>query len=253
MNKNVIISKKLVFINSCSGILTRLLNIFVLVWLHQYLLQHISTDEYSLYPVLMSLVVLLPLITSMFTGGISRFLVEAYARGEKERITQITSTMFVVLLCCSPVLLGLGGLVAFNIHHILTIEPQWEGEAQLMMALLVGNFVITMILVPFQLGLYVTQRFVVKNIVNLFCQILRLSLLCVFLFGISPSVLWVVVSSVIATLTGSIIQVYLSCKFLPGLRFRRSQIRWSLVREIVTFGGWSFLAVLAERRDPARR
>ena len=247
MNKTVIISKKLVFINSCSGILTHLLNIFVLVWLQRYLLEHISTDEYSLYPVLMSLVVFLPLITSMFSGGISRYLVEAYARDEQDRITRITSTMFVVLLLCSPVLLGLGGFVAINIQHILTIAPEWEREAQIMMGLLIVNFVVSMVLIPFQLGLYATQRFVAKNMVDLFCQVLRLGLLCLFLFGISPGVLWVVVSSVIASFTGVMIQVFLSRRYVPALRFRRSHIRWSLVGDLVSFGGWSLLAVLAER------
>jgi len=61
VSTKVEISKRLVFINSLSGVATKVLNIAVLVWLYRYLLKRISTEEYALYPVLASLIAFLPL------------------------------------------------------------------------------------------------------------------------------------------------------------------------------------------------
>ena len=80
MSANVEISKRLVFINSASSLLAKVLNVSILVWLQQYLLRRISTEEYSLYPILMAVMLLVPLLTTILISGLSRYIVEAYAR-----------------------------------------------------------------------------------------------------------------------------------------------------------------------------
>jgi len=72
------LSKRLVLINSASSLLTRMLSISVLIWLQQYLLMRIKPEEYSLLPVLYSVMMFAPLITTILTGGLGRYIVEAY-------------------------------------------------------------------------------------------------------------------------------------------------------------------------------
>ena len=98
MSTEVVISKRLVFVNSLSGVAAKVLNLGVLIWLQQYLLRRISAEEYSLYPVLISLIVFLPPATSVLTGGLTRYIVEAYAKGDERRVTQITSTMSILFI-----------------------------------------------------------------------------------------------------------------------------------------------------------
>ena len=57
MNETVPISKRLVLINSASSMIARMLNVTVLLWLHRHLLGRISAEEYSIYPVLMAVMV----------------------------------------------------------------------------------------------------------------------------------------------------------------------------------------------------
>jgi O-antigen/teichoic acid export membrane protein len=80
MVSRVEISKRLVLVNTASGILAKTINVSVVLWLHQYLLRRISPEEYSLLPLLMSIIVLLPLVTSILTAGLGRFVLTAYAR-----------------------------------------------------------------------------------------------------------------------------------------------------------------------------
>jgi hypothetical protein len=98
MASRIEISKRLVLLNTASAVLTRAINVSLIVWLHQYLLRRISPEEYQLLPLLMSIIVLLPLMTAFLTAGLGRFMLTAYAQGDDRQVTQIVSTMFPLLL-----------------------------------------------------------------------------------------------------------------------------------------------------------
>ena len=124
MATEVIISKRLVLVNSLSAVIARVLNIGIQLWVVQYLLKRIAPEEYALYPVIVSLMAFLPLLTVVLTSGLGRFVVEAYAKGKEEQVTQIVTTMFFLLLAASLVVLVAGLLFVWNIGHILTIAPE---------------------------------------------------------------------------------------------------------------------------------
>lgn len=245
MGERVEISKRLVLINSASSLATRLLSISVLVWLQQYLLSRISPEEYSLLPILYAIMMFAPLATTILTGGIGRYIVEAYARDDDDRVTQIVSTM-VPILCIAGLLFVAGGWTfAWYIDKVLTIAPEHVWDARVMMALLMFSTAIRLPLSPFGVGLYVRQKFVLTNVISVGVEVLRLALLFTLLFGVSTRVLWVITASVCADLLNLLIVQVLSRRFVPALRFRLSSIHWPIARELTSFGGWNFLLELA--------
>lgn len=245
MNEKVPISKRLVFINSASSLAARAINITILVWLQQYLLLRISAEEYSIYPVLMAVMVFIPLLNPILTGGLGRYVVEAYAQDDQRRVTQIVSTMVPLLLGAGLLILIGGGAFAWNVHRVLTIAPDRIWDARVMMALLVFSAAIQLPLVPFGLGLYVRQKFILLNLINLAVQLLRAAILFVLLFGVSTRVLWVVVATVLANFSGYIIKTVVSLRLVPSLQFHFGEIRWNLVRSLTSFGFWNFITGLA--------
>ena len=247
MSTKVVISKRLVFINSVSGVAARVLNISVLLWLQRYLLQRISTEEYAIYPVLASLIVFLPLLTAVLTTGLGRFIVEAYAKGDERRVTQIVSTMSVLLLGSGLLVLTAGLVFAWNVGRVLTIAPERLWDGRIMMTLMVVSFVVRLLLAPFIVGLYVRQKFVLLNLIAVGTQLLRIAILLVLLLGVSTRVLWVVVAAVSSEVCGLLVTQAISRRLIPSLVFRRSEMRWAVARELTSFGGWSLLGELAER------
>ena len=246
MSTKVEISKRLVLINSASSVATRVVNVSVLVWLHQYLLRRISTEEYSLYPVLMAVMVFVPMLTVILTSGLGRYIVEAYAKGDERRVTQIVSTMFPLLLGAGIILLPLGWTFAWYVDRVLTITPDRVWDARIMLGLLMFSAAIRLPLAPFGVGMYVRQKFVLSNFIGLCIQILRISLLFILLFGISTRVLWVVVASVSADLFSLFVNVTISRCLVPALKFQPSHIRWAVAKKITSFGGWHLLGTIGE-------
>lgn len=246
MTSRVEMSKRLVLINSASSLLTRVLNIFVLVWLQQYLLKQITPEEYSLLPVLYSVMMFAPLITTILTGGLGRYIVEAYAKSDDERVTQIVSTIFPILCATGLVFLAGGLIFAWHIGDLLNIAPERLWDARIMMALLMFSAAISLPLSPFGVGFFVRQKFVLQNLIGVGIEIFRLLLLLTLLFGVSTRVLWVVAASVCAGIVGQVIGVIVSRQLVPTLRFLPSHIHWPIAKEITSFGGWSFVAQLAD-------
>ncbi len=245
MKDRVEISKRLVLINSISSVATRLLSMSVLIWLQQYLLRRIPAEEYSLLPVLYSVMMFAPLLTAILTGGIGRYIVEAYAKDDDERVSQIVSTMFPILCVSSVFLLAGGWYFAWNIDVFLNVTPEYVWDARVMMALLIFSTAVRLPLSPFGVGLYIRQKFVLSNLIGVGIEVVRLTLLFSLLFGISTRVLWVIIASVSAEMLSLVITTVISRHYVPVLRFRMKHIKWSISRELTTFGGWSFLGTLA--------
>ena len=245
MTSRVEISKRLVLINTASGLLARVINVSVVLWLNAYLLRRISPDEYILLPVLMSIIVLLPLFTSFLTAGLGRFILAAYAQGDDCGVTQIVSTMFPLLSAAGGILLAGGLVFAWYIDKILPIPSDLLWDARMMMVLLILSVAVKPPCAVFNVGFYVQQRYVALNVINVCGELLRVLLLFVLLFAVSTRVLWVVVANVVSEVTLTVTMLVWSMRMIPALRFRMREIRWTRARELLSFGGWSFLGYLA--------
>jgi O-antigen/teichoic acid export membrane protein len=227
--------------NSASGLAERFVNLFVQLWLYQYLIKRISPEEYSLYPVVTALLVFVPPFLVVVTAGLVRGTVEAHTRKDEQRITEIASTLFPVLLVTSAGLAVLAIVLARYLGSVLNIAAEDLPEARLMVFLLFGSLALRVVLLPFSVGLYVRQKFVATNTLTIVQTLVRVVLLFVLLFGAGTRVLWIVVATVAADVATVLTTTILSVQSLPALRFRPSSIRWELFSGLVSFGFWNMI------------
>ena len=242
---SVEISKKLVLINSSSSLVALVLNATVLIWLQQFLLKRIDTEEYSVLPVVYSVMMFTPLLTTLFTRGLGRYSTEAYAAGDTGRVTQVASTMFVILLAVGALFLAAGLFLTYHLSSVLTIAPEYHRDAQVMFALLITSFSLHVVLAPFSVGLEIRQKYVLTHIVQTSGQFLRITILFILLFGVSVKVVWVVLSTVSASFVTQLIILGLSRRSVPQLRFERGAINFPIAKQLLSFGGWSTLTAFA--------
>ena len=247
MNAEVVISKRLVLINALSSVLARLLSLSVLLWVNQYLLRRLSAEEYASYPVVVAVVLFAESLTAVFTGGIARYVTEAYAKGDQRRVTEIVSSMMPLIVASTVIFVVVGGLASWHVDFLLSIHPDQLSEAQCMMGLLVLGQGIALLVMPYSVGFYVRQKFIWLSLIRLGQELLRSSLLFVLLFGVSTRVLWVVVAAVTATLSGTLMTAMISRRLVPSLRFERGAFRKATARELTSFGAWTMLGNMVWR------
>lgn len=243
-HKHVPVSKRLAAINSASSVATRLLNVTILLWVYQFLLKRLPPQEFAVYPVMMALMAFAPLFFSFLTGGVSRYTVDAYALGDHRRVTEIASSMVSALAAFSALFLTVGIIINVYLDDLLTIPPSMINEAQVMLYLLLASFAAQMVLMPLTVGFHVKQQFVLLNLLGIARDLLRIVLVLVFLFVISPRVVWVVVASVMADSVYLLATVLWSRKILPALMIQVDAISWKTAIDLTGFGLWTTLGRL---------
>ncbi len=247
------IRKGTVAINAASSVLRKGLVLGILVWAQQYLLRRNTPEEYALLPVLTSLMVFLPLLSTLVSSGLRRYVTEAYARGETGRVTELVSTIFPMVFGIAMVILLVGGTVAWYVGDLLTIDAAQLGQARGMFLMLVVSACLRVAFAPFGLGFDLRQKFLMRNLVSLGSELLRVGLL-IALFRISPRVMWVVVSGLGSTIAELVVVAWLSRRLVPELVFRPKLFRRASARSVISFGGWTVLNQVAllirEAADP---
>ncbi len=139
-HKHVAVDGGLMALNAGSKVAARLLNVTIIIWSFQYLLERIPPAELSVYPVIMALVVIPPFFFSFLTGGLNRNAVEAYARSDFEHVTRITSSIFPFVFALALTFVLLGTLFAFHVESFLNVAPGMVAEARWMTVLLAISF-----------------------------------------------------------------------------------------------------------------
>ncbi len=244
MAKSSPMSKRVLATNSGASMAAHLVNLAVQLWVVSYLLNRIPAEEFQLWPIVQGLAMFLPILNTILTAGLGRYVNEAYAQGDGRRITEITSTMF---FPCLGVGVALGLLVLFLAWQADSVLDLPEGrvwEAQLMILILLGPMPLTICTAPFKVGLYVRQKFVLDGAIKSGGVLLRAALLLILLLSLSPRVLWVAVASTSAGLLQQSLIFFLSRRLVPELRFSLSHLNWQPAREIMGFGVWATVSRL---------
>jgi len=219
----------------------------LLLWVQQHLIRRIAPEEYSLYPVLVSVAMILLISKSIFTGGIARYLSAARSVDDDDRIQSITSTTFAVNGVAAVALLIAGMWFSINIDRIITIDPAFVYDARVMMAILVASIALRLAFASFEMGLIVEQKFVLINGIELLSVLIRLVILLVLIFGVSTRVLWVAVATEFANALALAVKVVMSRRVLPALRFHPSLVNLKTAKELLSFGSWSLVGMIASR------
>jgi O-antigen/teichoic acid export membrane protein len=240
------VSKKLVIINSASSAVVLVLNLTVLIWLQQYLLKRISPDEYALLPLVMAVMAFGPLLSIVLTGGLGRYITVAYARGDDDEITRICSTMFPLLLAGGGAVLSIGWFAAWHIDSLLKINPEYLGDARLMMVLLVFSAAIRLPLAAFGSGFIVRQKLMLQDMIDVGCQLVRIALLFTLLFVFGAKVMWVTVALVVSELLSLFISTPISVRLVPAQQFKAGIFSTTVARELMGYGLWGFIDRAAE-------
>ena len=230
---------RLFLTNSFSSVITRVLQVTVLVWVNQHLLRRIEPEEYSLFPLVLSLMFFADILRNLVTGGLSRFIVEADSRGDNEQVTRIVSSMFPVVLSAAAAFLACGAIALWRLDDFLKIETAYLGQAKLMFGLMVSTLCLNVIASPFTDGLYIRQRFVALNLIELSCEALRIVVLLSLLLAVSTSVVWLVVASTIAAVANVSARAIVTRRLIPAIHFRKDLASFATARTLLRFGAWT--------------
>jgi O-antigen/teichoic acid export membrane protein len=241
---HVVVSKRLVAVNSASFALIRFVHIAAFLWAQHYLFQKISPDEFNVFAVIGSLFFLMPVFTLVFTSSTSRYVVGHYAKGQLDGVTTVVSSVMPVLLIVGGLILLSSAVATKYVGTIFVIPQGFERDARLMLILLAITVTADLVLAPFTLGPHVLQKYVLNNAIGLVGEGIKISLMVTLLFQVSPRALWVAVANATADLFCLVARMLISRRMIPHLRFSPGHVKWSLMPMLFSYGLWNSVIAL---------
>ncbi|MEM9367663.1 MAG: hypothetical protein AAGD07_16860 [Planctomycetota bacterium] len=235
------ISKRLAVINAFSGLATHFVSFGVLLWANQYLLAHVPPHEMDLLPIVMGVVAFSPLLSVALTAGFGRFVVESYAKSDDRAISRLVSSATPIFLAVALIMVVVAAMICCYADRLLRVPVEYVADVRWMLGLVFLGIVYRLVANPFSVGLYVCQRHVLQNLILAIGAFMTAALMVVLMLGMGPRVKYFVMAQFVGTLFNVTCTVFVSCRLVPALRFRRKLIDFSCLKGVFTFNGWTFV------------
>ncbi len=222
----------------------KLIIILLALYTARILLKTLGIDDYGLYGLVGSIVVMFNSLRTMFSNSIQRFINVAKGEGDSQRIRSIYSTGVIIHLGMAVIFVSAVEIAAWFFLPDLNIVPERYNAAFWVLQCSVLSAVISLMTVPYDALLIANERFMAISVLSVTEYTLRLGV--VFLLYITPGdrvVVYAILLVIVSIIVRIANAVYCHHSLGEEARFQRG-VNKPLLKEMTGFAGWNFIGNL---------
>lgn len=224
--------------NIAANLANACLNILVGAWFTPYLIQNLGVAAYGLVPLTMAVASYLGLLTLSLNSTVGRYLTISLEQGDSSRAVKIFNTSLfgsaaIVLLMAGP-----GVWLAWHADLFFRVPNGAEAQIRILLLCGVGAFMIATIGGAFEVASFCRNRFDLRNVVTVAGTFVRVGLVVLLFSLLSPSLWYVGVAILAASLVSFIGVVLVKKMLIPELVVRAREFDFGVMRELMSTGGW---------------
>lgn len=231
-------SHRLIAKNSVFLVTRSVVGLVIGLYTARVLLAKLGIDDYGVYHVVGSVVIMFNSVRSLFANAIQRFL--NYSKGDTNRQNEIFNAGIRVQLLLSVAFVLLAETIGLYAFLHLNLSEEQFAAARMVYQLSVATAVVSMMTIPYDALIIAKERMDVYAWLSVFGMLLHLGI--VFLISVGPfsrlvnyAVLVFLVSLLLRLISAGYCKRY----------FKESKVRrfhnQALVGEMARFAGWNFL------------
>ncbi|MBQ3765645.1 MAG: lipopolysaccharide biosynthesis protein [Bacteroidales bacterium] len=222
-----------------------LILLFVGLYTSRVVLNALGQDDYGVYGAVGGVVSLFLVVTGAVSGAISRFL--AFELGkEKSRMREVFSTTVSIQLALSVVVFLLAEVVGLWLLHTQMDIPEGRMQAaQWVLHCSILLFVVNMLSVPYNAAIIAHEKMDAFAYISIGEALLALgAALATRYTRHDKLIVYAVLMLTVAVIVRAVYNLYAHRHF-PECRFRLKSIDRTVIREIGSFTGWTFIGSVA--------
>lgn len=217
------------------------ISIIIGLYTARLLLQRLGFDDYGLYGVVGSIVVMFNALRYIFTDSVQRYINVAKSNSDDYSVSEIFSigiNVHILLSIIFIIIVEVGGqFILYNLDYGQT--PYWE--VQILFQFSIFTAVTTFLTVPYDALIIANEKFNAYALLSIVDIVLRLIAVIVLSVFQSYRVLWYALIIFIVSIIVRVINVrYCKYKFKSEANYRR-ETRRELTIEMTKFAGWNFM------------
>lgn len=235
ISNNRQIARNLIF-NSVSFVINFIISFFFT----PYLIRVVGKEAYSFFPLINNMIGYTSIITTAVGSMAGRFITMRIYKDDIEDANRYLNSMWVANLFLSIVFTLMGVIVVVFIDDILSVPTYLLSDVRWLFGL--GLFSIILGLLTGYLGIptYVRNRVDLSSSRNVMTNLIRIGTILALFALFKPSIVYMSLSALIASIAGIVFNYNLKKKLLPELTIApRRYFNFSYVRTLTGSGVWN--------------
>lgn len=218
-----------------------MLTMAITLFTSRIVLDSLGVDNYGIYNVVGGVIAMFSILTGSLSISISRYITYELGRGDKEKLQRIFSTSINILLIFSFVIIILGetaGIWFLNNKMNIPVDRLYAANWVLQFSIL--TFIANLISIPYNATIIAHERMSAFAYVSILE--VSLKLFVVYLLYISPYdklIVYAFLLFVISIVIRAVYGIFCKRNFVEA-RYVFCKDR-TLIKEMTSFAGWSFL------------
>jgi O-antigen/teichoic acid export membrane protein len=209
-------------------------------------LNALGVADFGLYTLTVGFVGMLSFITWTLSSSTQRYIALALGEKNDEKLKRIFSTSIVIHLVYGLILtLGISTIGIFLQNTFLNIPGHRHEAANIILLLVTVLTFFTIITIPFTGVLRAHENFKVIAITGIVESSLKLIIAVLLIFASQDKLILYSSLLVVVTIIVFLINVLVTKKLYQNIRFNFSLIQNGLMKEMLSFMGWSLIGAVA--------
>ena len=185
------------------------------------------------------------IITSVFNSVAARFIANSYYKKDFDKANNYFNSLIVTNFGLAGVFGVLGVILVPNLNQVISVPIDILVDVKITFALTFLSYCITLITMVFTTSTFVANRTDLQGIRDIIKHIVRFALIIVFLNFVSIKLYWTSAALLIATAIVAVLNVSLTRKLTPELKFSLKMANVKYVSELAKSGCWMALTSIS--------
>lgn len=237
--------KKQSFINLISQIFMFLVNLGISFFLVPYITEKIGIEAYGYVGLANDFVGYAQLLTVALNSMASRFITIKIHENNYEKANKYYSSVIFANIFISLILFLVSLVFIIFMDKIISIPTNLILDVKLLFALIVLNFISSIINSTFAVSTFTTNKLYLSSLRNIEGQIIRVLILLVTFYFLKPSVWYVGLSVFLCTTYISVWNYKYTKKLTPKLTIKKIYFDFKCVKELISAGIWNTISKLS--------
>ena len=214
-------------------------------FLSPYLVKNIGEEAYGFVPLINNVINIAQIVTVALNSMASRFIAVSLHKEDYESANKYFNSVIISNVIISIVLLIPAILLVVFVDSVFNVPAHLVTDVRVAFALLTFNFMVSICFTAFHVGTFATNRLDISSIRSIIGQFLRAAVIVVLFSLFSPSIVFTVIASVVATLFTAISNAVISKKLVPQLKVSAKAFDKKYVGTLFKSGVWNSVGTLS--------
>lgn len=237
--------QKQFIINTISTVLNLLIQMAISFFLTSYLIRSIGSTAYGFYGMANSIVNYALIVTNALNSMAARFIGYEIHNENREKAQRYFSSVFFGDLVFALVIFLPTVVAIWNLEGLINIPDDLIKDVKYLFFIVFANMCCNMICAVFGCVYTIKNRLDIQSILSIISNIVKAGLLVFLYVKFVPSIVYLGVATLVATIILSISNIHFTRKILPDIKVSISLVSLKSIKEIVLSGIWNSLNQLS--------